>query len=430
MNTFLFECKKLLKKRTVWTAAVVAAAVIIALYFFSYHTTESIRTVNSLKVEQLKSVFTSMAEESRTEKVRAEGAGDEESALVMEEAIERAERSKENYEQWQSDYRSRSWKRIYQQDLDDLEVGLSGGGSLGIEDQSINNFTLRATKAEKEWLLKRNLEPLVQQTVYTSYLPTLYDTFTGKAAEEWKKLTKRYGETGVGFTYTMMPNFYLPILGLIACFVFGNGFSSQMNRKEQGLHFAMTQPVRRTTLFTANYGSAILSVVGFFVFLTGLPFLCSLLTEGVGSFQFPVLVYEGGKVNPFGSEFNALNPETDLFFFIPFQTYFLEALVLGVLITLVLLGLYTLYSLLIKSAIGAVVLTGGTAAVAWTLFKTSPYNPFTYLDIHSVLNRTLAAESFNPAFSFETGVIVLAVTAIVLLTFNYLVFQWFSRRIA
>ncbi|WP_432352071.1 ABC transporter permease subunit [Sporosarcina sp. A2] len=430
MKTFLFECKKLFRKRKVWTAAILTSAAIIVLYLFSYHTAESIRSVNILKAEQYKNVFTSMSEEARTEIARSERTGDDSTVKELKEAIVRAEKSQENYEQLISDFQNRSWKRIYQQDLDFLEIAINEKGSTIIEEQPINDFTLRATKIEKEWLLKRNLDPLIQQTVYTAYLPTIYDTFTGKAEEEWKKITTRYAETGVGFTYTMMSKYYLPLLALISCFVFGNGFSSQMNRKERGLHFAMTQPVRKITLFTANYGSAIISVVGFFIFLTGLPFLCSLLTKGIGSFQFPVLVYEGGKENPFGSEFNALNPETDLFHFIPFQTYFLKAIVLGILLTLVLLGLYTLYSLLIKSAIGTVVMTGGTAAVGWILLKTSPYNPFTYLDIHGVLNGTLAAEAFNPAFSFETGVGVLAIAAIVFLTINFLVFQWFSRRVA
>ena len=90
----------------------------------------------------------------------------------------------------------------------------------------------------------------------------------------------------------------------------------------------------------------------------------------------------------------------------------MKAPVLGVLLTLVSLGLYTLYSFLLKSTIGAVVVTGGTAAVGWIFFKRSPYNPFTYLDIHGILNGPLAAEVFNRAFSFETEVGVLAMTAI------------------
>ena len=430
MKIFLFEWKKLFKKRSVWMAAALSAAVIVALYFFSVYKAESIRSVNSLRSEQYQNMFAAAAEESRTEKARAVRAGDTDTAQAAEQAIEHAEKSQARYAQWRKDYQNGFYEKVYKKDIEDLELGISAYGSMGIEDQLINNFTLRVTKAEKEWLMKRKLEPLVQQTLYISYLPTIYDTFTGRAEQEWRKTSTRYAETGVGYTYIMMPKFYLPLLALIACFVFANGFSSQINRKERGLHFALTQPVRKAAVFAAAYGSALLSAVGFFLLLTAMPFLLSLFTKGMGSFQFPVLLYEGGTENPFDSKYNALDPEKDLFHFIPFETYFLKALILGILLTLVLLGVYTLYSLLVRSPLVTMILTGSTAAVAWKLFNTTPYNPFTYLDIHGILNGAIAAEAFNPSFSFRTGILVLTCTFLLLLMGAYAVFQWRSRRVA
>ena len=58
----------------------------------------------------------------------------------------------------------------------------------------------------------------------------------------------------------------------------------------------------------------------------------------------------------------------------------------------------------------------------------SRWNPFTYVDIHRVLNGELAALTINPSIQFENGVLLLSIIGVVLIGMNALLFRFATRQ--
>lgn len=141
-----------------------------------------------------------------------------------------------------------------------------------------------------------------------------------------------------------------------------------------------------------------------------------------------MLVYEGAIPNSFGDQYTKLSAENDQFHFIPLSEYAWKTAVLSLLLLLFLYGLYLCFSYVIKNPpvnlliVGAIVLGG----MKW--LPVSRWNPFTYADIHRVLNGELAALTINPSIQFENGVLLLSIIGVVLIGMNALLFRFATRQ--
>ena len=301
---------------------------------------------------------------------------------------------------------------------------LTGHAGLGIESQSVGPFTIRVSSEETKWLVEHDLEPVAHDSHFYFLHPTLYDEFTGKALDAWKKLTKRYGETGLTYLYQMMPNYYLTIIILIGLFIFGNTISAESKGKKRGLHFFFVQPIPKMRLFVAKYVSGLLYLVGFILLIVAAPLLSSLFTKGIGSLQYPVLFYEGAIPNSFDAKFTRLSAENDSFHFITMGEYFLQAIGLALVLAFFLYSLYLLISFFIKSPTINLLIVGGLAFGGMKALSPSKYNPFTYVDIHRVLNGKIAALSIDPSIHFQNGVTLLLGLGFLLVVMNLVLFRF------
>lgn len=424
MKHFRFEWKKIMKQKMIWTTVLLSFLAAIGLYFFNYSVAEKIHENNITSTQNTKQDFENSLENEEIELKKAEENGETDEIETITDNIKSYKNSILLREQWLEEYAEGNWGNIFQEDIEYLKDVIAGHAGIGIEEQSVGPFTIRVTKEETEWLVKHKLEPVTHNSGFYFLHPTLYDTFSGKALESWGNLTKRYGETGLTYLYQMMPNYYLTIIILIGLFIFGNAISAESRGKKRGLHFFFVQPIPKMRLFMAKYVSGLLYLIAFILLIVAAPLLSSLFTKGIGSLQYPVLFYEGAIPNSFDAQYTKLSAENDLFHFIPMGDYFVQAIALALVLAFFLYSLYLFISFLVKSPTINLMVVVGLTFGGLILLPTSPYNPFTYVDIHRVLNGETAALSINPDIHFQNGVILLFVLGFVLAVINSLMFRF------
>lgn len=430
MRQFTFELKKLMKKKSIWIATALSLLAILIFSYYHFKVAESMREGNIKKKETSISQYHLYIEDAEAEKAAAEKQGDEEASAALDGHIERFKQSIENQERFIADYTNRNWEPILAEEIADLDVFLTDRGSLGVEDQLVQSFTLRATMEELQWLEKNGIEPVVQTTSFFFLHPTIYDQFTGRAQTAWEQLTARYGDTGFTYFYSLIPKFVIPIIILFGCFLFANSVSSENGKKRRSMQLHFVQPVPRTTIFLSKYFSGLFVTIAFVGMMLGAIILSGEFGNGIGSAKYPVLIYEGGEPNPYGSEFNALNPDKDQFHFIPVSKYVKEVLLLGVILTFVVYSLYFLLALAIRNPIITFLVTGAILFGGMKAIPESAYNPLTYVDMHRVLNGELAAIAFNPDISLQSGAVALGILGCFLFLMGLLGFYAKSKRIA
>ena len=219
----------------------------------------------------------------------------------------------------------------------------------------------------------------------------------------------------------MMPNYYLTIIILIGLFIFGNTISAESRGKKRGLHFFFVQPIPKMRLFMAKYVSGLLYLIAFILLIVAAPLVSSLFTKGIGSLQYPVLFYEGAIPNSFDPQYTRLSAENDSFHFIPMGEYFLQAIGLALVLAFFLYSLYLLISFFVKSPTINLLIVAGLTFGGMMALSPSIYNPFTYVDIHRVLNGEIAALSIDPSIHFQNGVILLLGLGFLLAVINLVV---------
>ncbi|MEJ9112082.1 ABC transporter permease subunit [Bacillus paramobilis] len=423
---FQFEFKKYFKKKTTWIAVLTSILFVSSLYFLNYSVAKDIQRGNLAFAQNIVNISQQILKELELQKIEAEKNGDVEKITENKLALQESLQSLSKKNKWITNYSQGNWQDIYEENINHLQFmfkSSKGSNSFpyAIEKQNISLFTARATLEELVLLKKIKAEPFIQNTIHTPFLFTIYDQFTGSALEDWEKITMRYGTTGSLFLFQIIQYYYIPVLILLGCFIFGNNISSEMNNKKRGLHFCYTLPIKRKSLFITKYFSGFLSTLVFVLLMLLIPLLCSYFTKGVGSFNYPVLIYEGSEPNPFGSEYNSLNPIKDQFHFITLKNYFGQVLLLTVLLTFFLYSFYYISSLVLKSLSITTSIVGIITFIGMKNFS-SPYNPFTYVNIHSVLTGETATLVFNPCINLSNGIMLTFVLGCTLLFAGYKLF--------
>lgn len=423
---FQFEFKKYFKKKTTWIAVFTSILFVSSLYFLNYSVAKDIQLGNLSFAQYSVNISQQALKELELQKIEAEQNGDVEKITENKLAIQESQLSLSKKNKWITNYSQGKWQDIYEENINHLQFMFKSSKGTNtfpyaIEKQNISLFTPRATLEELLLLKKNKAEPFIQNTIHTPFLFTIYDQFTGSSLEQWEKSTMRYGTTGSLYLYQIIQYYYIPVLILLGCFIFGNNISSEMNNKKRGLHFYYTLPVKRKSLFITKYFSGFLSTIVFVLLMLLIPLLCSYFTKGVGSFNYPVLIYEGSEPNPFGSEYNSLNPIKDQFHFITLKNYFGQVLLLTVLLTFFLYSFYYISSLVLKSLSITTSIVGIITFIGMKSFS-SPYNPFTYVNIHSVLTGETATLVFNPSINLSNGIMLTFVLGCTLLFAGYKLF--------
>ncbi|MCG3087705.1 ABC transporter permease [Sporosarcina cyprini] len=429
MKHFLFECKKIIKKRSIWIALILSVVAMSGYYFFNYSVAERMHMNRMFDLENSQIEFPEKIAEDRHALEEANKAGDSAKALDLQLSIDIYEKMLADKKFDLDHIEAGNWAAITQKQYEQLDrdVAISKSQNYPVHsmmDQMVSMFTVRATAEELRLLAETGDEPLIQMNSITPFHPTLYDRFTGKTLELWEDTTKRYGMPGFYFLYQIIPAFVIPFIILIGCFVFGNNVSSEATKKRKGLNLYAVLPVNRPGLFFAKFGSGLLCTLLFVFLILCVPLLSSLLTSGVGSLQFPVLIYDGPGESLLGlKSANILNEWTDEFHFTTLGNYLGMVLLMTAALVFLMYSVYFLLSLFFKNPSVNAALLLIVTFFGMTVLPKSPFNPFTYVDLHRVINGEFAVSHFNDAIDITNGLLLVGALGLVLTIFSYVRFR-------
>ncbi|MBB4823703.1 ABC-2 type transport system permease protein [Sporosarcina luteola] len=430
MKYFLFECKKMTKKRSVLITIILSVVAMLGYYVFNYSVADRFQKWRILDLENSQIEYPKKIAEDQLELEEAEKAGDSARALELQRTIGIYKNMLEEKRFDWENIHANNWAAIAQKQYEYLDktVAISKSqnspSAYWLDHQPISLFTVRASAEEHRLLAETGVKPLVQANTFLYYHPTAYDKFTGEALEFWEESTKRYGMQGFHFLYQIIPSFVIPFVILIGCFVFGNNISAEATKKRKGLNLYAVLPLKRHSLFLAKFCSGLLFTILFVFFIFCLPLFASLVTTGLGSLQIPVLMYDGPAESLLGMlKSTILNEWTDEFHFITLGKYLGIVLVLTFALIFLMFSVYFLLSLFFKNpSVNAAILLIGTF-FGMTVLPKSPFNPFTYVDLHKVINGEFAVFHFNEAINVTNGLILLCTVGLLVTVLCYLRFR-------
>ncbi|MDQ0208392.1 hypothetical protein [Alkalicoccobacillus murimartini] len=422
LASLIFECKKLLKKRPIVAAICLCMLSAVWLYSSSYsRATHDQDILLTQGIENYELQNESYIQELKLERMKAEEAGDTQQTDQLTEEIEMHEEWAADYNEHLPNEESSISEPLYQGQIVYLHDLLHDPQNYGmyIVDQEMSNFTYLVTMEEIKHLQKYKLEPLFQPTYYyTPYLDNIYEDFTGDAAAEWASMTKRYSQMGFSYLYQIIPLFYIPAVIIIGCFLFGN-----MIRR---YHFNASLPLSWTKRFAAKYCASLLSLIGFTFLLLLVPLVASLFSGGLGSLEYPVLVYDGPIIK--NVNHTSLDLYDDSFHFILLGEYLINVVWMTLGLTIFLHSFYMFIVSIVRKPFIAMIVMSSLIITSLALF-THPYNPISYIDIHRVINGEIAAIQSEPVYTVGTAILLWGCASAVFLLLSSIRFRLDGKRL-
>lgn len=424
MTLFSFEWRKILKRKTTWVLLILSIVATIGIYFFNLTIVNNVQNKVTNHYDSLTDMHLQDAKYWGVEKEKAIRAEDEE---MIEEAKMMEESSRASYELNQNlkeSYQAEEWEVLYQEELDRLEFLAYPPPEepviYSFEDGEVTNFTLRATYEERKYMQKHQIDPFIQNTTFEMILNTVYEDFSGRTLKLWEEATNRYAKQGVYYTYKLIQSFYIPIIILFGCFIFGNTLSSETTKKKNGIRFHQVLPLNQTKLFIAKYLTGYIGILLFTMVMIGTPLLVGTIMHGLGHLDYPLLVYDG-----YTTGYMEQNAVEDTFHFITLKGYFFKTMGFTLGLSLLIYSMYYLVSQFSKEPIFNSIIIGILCFVGMQVKH--PYNPFSYLDIDKVISHEIQLQTWNSDITYITGLIITFVMGLIFIVINYLGFKYRSN---
>ncbi|WP_210365293.1 ABC transporter permease subunit [Bacillus sp. REN3] len=276
----------------------------------------------------------------------------------------------------------------------------------------IGQFTMDASIAEKQWLLKHKIRPLSSGGLLLNI-----HTNTKKLSREWIVNNERIDDNGLFSLYLFFQQnaHFLPLVFLL--FLVGGGLAYERGKRPT-ISFLRTQPVSEQAIF---YGkvlhSAIVSIITCLI-LFGIVILIGTVFDRFGDWNYPILHYDGLSESS-TTDYSGMKSIYYGFQFIPLRLYLMQIISLFLVVLLFILILSQFLSIFIKSQFVVFVSTvfiviGGFMASKHYLAAAAHLSPFTYLDINRIVNGEASTLLDNPALNVYTGLLVLVVSIVFL----------------
>lgn len=163
-----------------------------------------------------------------------------------------------------------------------------------------------------------------------------------------------------------------------------------------------------------NVGGLASSVLFIFTLLI-VPFIITLFIKGIGSFKYPILVYEG-------SNSTSLIPLKDEFHFITIGQYLGKTVILVLFALFFVYSLYFLISLFVKGPAVSFGLTSVLVLGGIILLPKFWFNPFLYVDTHQIINGATSTLAFNDAINYTSGLVTLFIFGALAIALSYIKF--------
>ena len=365
----------------------------------------------------------------------AEANGDKFSILSSEYDVKREEgvlnffqNGLLNDEIGKSSYEQGDWKSFYQYQLFNNMVtsGELLPEIINWELESYSYVMLEASKAEKEWLMKHNVQPIISG----DEIPTIYESWPDK---EMKKShveqNRKVDNNGLFSLYLYFDNFVYFIPMLLLLFVVGTGFAEEKGKRPT-IQTLQTQPVAMRSVFFGKVTTAVLVGVSGLMSIFAFVLLFSTLFNRSGDWYYPIFHYNSKKVVE-AEGYTGMRAFEGGFDFMPLGEYVLSGVALSVCIFLFLVGLVHLLGIFIPRGFVvysfAGLICGSGYILSGKLGDYAQFSPFTYLDIGRIINGEVATVLNNPSVTVLNGCLVLVGVTVLLVGVGYGVLRLRSR---
>ncbi|MCG7343485.1 ABC transporter permease subunit [Sporosarcina sp. ACRSL] len=285
---------------------------------------------------------------------------------------------------------------------------------------------LEASKAEKEWLMKHKVQPIISG----DEIPTIYESWHDKEMKKWHvEKNRKVDNSGLFSLYLYMDNYVYFIPVLLLLFVTGAGFAGEKGKRPT-IQTLQKQPIAVRSLFFGKVITAIIvgisGLVGIFAFVL----LVSTLFNRFGDWYYPIFHYNSKKVVE-AEGYTGMRAFEGGFDFMPLGEYVLSGVALSVCIFLFLIALTHVLGLFIPRAFAVyslvMLISGVGYFLSVKLGDFAQFSPFTYLDIGRILNGEVATVLNNPGVTVLNGCLVLLGMTILLTGIGYVLLGFRTR---
>ncbi|MBD7984078.1 hypothetical protein H9649_05760 [Sporosarcina sp. Sa2YVA2] len=329
-----------------------------------------------------------------------------------------------NEEMGKRAYEQEDWQAFYQYQL---YLNKRNSGEIASEYHNwilgeSSYVMLEASKAEKEWLMKHDIQPIISGVE----IPTIYESWGDKERKKrHAERNRKVDNNGLFSLYLYFDNFVYFIPMLLLLFVFGAGFAGEKGKRPT-IQTLQTLPVAMRSVFLGKVTTTVLvgisGLVGIFAFVL----LVGTLFNRFGDWYYPIFYYNSPKVVE-AEGYTGMRALEGGFDFMPLGEYMLSGVALSVCIFLFLIALVHLLGIFIPRAFVVYSFVGLICGFGYFLSDKlgdyAQFSPFTYLDIGRIVNGEVATVLNNPGVSVLNGCLVLLGVAVLLVGVAYVVLR-------
>ncbi|WP_336824922.1 ABC transporter permease [Sporosarcina sp. USHLN248] len=333
-----------------------------------------------------------------------------------------------NYEMGKQAYEKGDWQSFYRYQLfnNREENGEFHNEYISWRIGPRSYVLLEASKAEKEWLMKHNVQPIISG----DEIPTMYESWPDKEMKKWHvEKNRKVDNSGLFSLHFYFDNYvyFIPVLLLLV--VTGAGFAGEKGKRPT-IQTLQTQPVMMRSIFFGKVITGVLvgvsGLVGIFAFVL----LVSTLFNRFGDWYYPIFHYNSKKVVE-AEGYTGMRALEGGFDFMPLGDYVLSGVALTVCIFLFLIALVHLLGIFIPRAFVVYGFAGLICGFGYILSDKlgdyAQFSPFTYLDIGRIINGEVSTVLNNPGVSVLNGCLMLVGVSVLLVGVGYGVLHLRSR---
>lgn len=291
-------------------------------------------------------------------------------------------------------------------------------------------FTEQVSLAQKQWLLDKDIKPIVTGEL----IPNRHVLWMGGRTrdgwggvnvrqEQWEEQNRTLDNSGLFLLYLAFTNYvyYIPLILLL--FFVGGGLAKERGKK---LTYRMlkTQPISQTSLMFGKIVNGLTIGIGASTLIPLLVLLTGSALNRFGDWKFPILHLNAFRLTLLPDYSGSTAGFGQGYHFITLGRYLINSSILLICVSIFIICLSITLSLFIKRTISvisatSIIIIGGYWLNFRKYLQVSPRSPFTYFNIPKVVNGELGARLNNPSFNVYSGVVVLLGLSIIILCIGY-----------
>ncbi|WP_217586279.1 hypothetical protein [Lentibacillus saliphilus] len=300
--------------------------------------------------------------------------------------------------------------------------------------ESYGRFGIEASIAEKEWLVKHDIQPLLPGDFMTNIHEQWQenDPLEQVKREKFKEENTKVSDSGLYSLYMFFERYgyLLPIVLLL--FLLGAGFAGEQGKKRP-LHYVQTQPVTDHAILYGKIIHVVLIITSVIAGLGLLIVLIGTLFNRFGDWLYPILHYDTRQASTAPGYEGTLTEFGNYgFHFISLGDFILRELLLLYLLTVLVVIVSIVVSVFFKRIFNVFLMTVlifvGGFVLTQTLLEGFTYlSPFTYVDINRVVNGEIATQLDQPLVHWMVGSAVLLIATVCVMIIGHIGLKYKKR---